>query len=374
MRLLSSPQFSALLLCVFCAALSACGGNADLVPDKPMPPPPPTLAAAPANITTFDAARNNYKITRTATGFSVKDNVGSGGTLNLGATGSAKFADVTVNFVVGDKSKTIPAPSLKTLIELYVAFFNRVPDADGMSYWIDQIKNGMTVDQLAVSFYDAAIFYTDLTGYSASMSNDEFVRIIYKNVLGRSGATAPPDIDVAYWSGELSSGRSSKGVLVSTMLNSAHTFVGDAEWGWVPQLLDNKVAVGHFFSIQQGLNYNTPQMSITKGMEIAKAVTPSDILEAKAKIGITDVLFDLTAGISNPEFEKVQTIVNARCLACHSTQRTEGGIALHTADLIRRNADPLYIATVVTRAMPQDAILSAEEIAAINTWYLNGAK
>jgi hypothetical protein len=336
--------------------------------------PPQIFAAAPANVTTFAGVRNNYKITRIATGFSVKDNVGSGGTVNLSATGSAKFSDLTVNFLVGDKSKTISAANLKTLIELYVAFFNRVPDADGMSYWIDQIKAGMTVDQLSASFYDAAVRFTELTGYSASMSNDDFVRIIYKNVLGRSGATAPPDADVAYWSGELASGRSSKGNLVATMLNAAHTFAGNAEWGWVPQLLDNKVTVGSFFAIQQGLNYNSSEESISKGMDIAKAVTPTDIAVAKAKIGITDVLFDLTAGISNSEFEKVQSIINSRCLACHSTQRTEGGIALHTADLIRKNAGPLYIVTVVTRAMPQDGTLNSEEIAAISTWYLDGAK
>ena len=56
------------------------------------------------------------------------------------------------------------------------------------------------------------------------MSNEEFVRIIYKNVLGRSGATAPPDEDVNYWAGNIKSGAVSKGQLVGTMLNSAHTF------------------------------------------------------------------------------------------------------------------------------------------------------
>nr|WP_315487077.1 DUF4214 domain-containing protein [uncultured Undibacterium sp.] len=373
MRLFSTRQLSPLMLCLVGTVLSACGGNADLANEKVMAPPQ-ELSAAPANLNTFAAVRNNYKITRTAAGFSVKDNVGSGGTINISTTGNAKFSDVSVNFSVGDKSKTITAANLKTLIELYVAFFNRVPDADGMSFWIDKIKAGMTVDQLSSNFYDAAVGFTSITGYSASMTNEEFVRIIYKNVLGRSGTTAPPDADVAFWAGELASKRSSRGNLVATMLNAAHEFAGNAEWGWVPQLLDNKVAVGNFFAIQQGLNYNSPEESISKGMEIAKAVTPTDTSAAKAKIGVTDVLFDLTAGISNSEFEKVQTIVNARCISCHSTQRTEGGIALHTADLIRRNAGPLYISTVVTRSMPQDGALSAVDIADIQTWFLNGAK
>lgn len=373
MRFSVPPQIHRFILCLLSMSMIGCGGNAELSTNiKPAPISAPP-AAAPTTVATFASIRNAYKISRTSTGFSVKELSGAGATTNLTTETSAKFSDVTVNLRVGDKSKTIPPASLKTLIELYIAFFNRVPDADGMSYWIDQIKAGVSVDQLSASFYDAAIRFTDLTGYSATMSNEQFVRIIYQNVLGRSGPTAPPDADVAYWAGELAAGRP-KGFLVATMLNAAHTFANDPEWGWVPQLLDNKVTVGTFFAIQQGLNYNTAEESISKGMDIAKAVTSTDISLAKIKIGMTDTLFDLTAAISNPEFDKVQSIVNTHCLTCHSTQRTEGGIALHTADLIRRNAGPMYIVTVVTRAMPQDGVLTADEIAAISTWYLNGAK
>ncbi|MBC3873144.1 DUF4214 domain-containing protein [Undibacterium flavidum] len=373
MRFPTLLQFPRLFLCLLSVSIIGCGGNPEFATKDTPKAMSATPAAAPATVATFAGIRNAYKISKTSTGFSVKELSGAGTTVNLSGQTSAKFADVTVNLLVGDKSKTIPAASLKTLIELYIAFFNRVPDADGMSYWIDQIKAGVNVDQLSASFYDAAVQFTALTGYSATMSNEQFVRIIYQNVLGRSGATAPPDADVAYWAGELASGKP-KGFLVATMLNSAHTFANDPEWGWVPQLLDNKVTVGTFFAIQQGLNYNTSEESISKGMDIAKAVTSTDISLAKTKIGMTDVLFDLTAAISNSEFEKVQSIINAHCLTCHSTQRTEGGIALHTADLIRRNADALYIMTVVTRAMPQDGVLSADEIATISAWYLAGAK
>lgn len=374
MRFPALSIFSRSVLCLLSVSVAGCGGNADLASlqnQQTISAPP---AAAPATIANFSGIRNAYKISKTSTGYTVKELAGAGASTNITSETGAKFSDVTVNFLVGDKSKTIPAASLKTLIELYIAFFNRVPDADGMSYWIDQIKAGMSVDQLSASFYDAAVQFTAITGYSASMTNEQFVRIIYQNVLGRSGDTAPPDADVNYWATQLSSGASTKGNLVATMLNAAHTFAGDATWGWVPQLLDNKVTVGTFFAIQQGLNYNTAEESISKGIDIAKAVTSSDISAAKTKIGMVDVLFDLTAALSNPEFEKVQSIINTHCLTCHSTQRTEGGIALHTADLIRRNADPLYIVTVVTRAMPQDGVLSADEIAAISTWYMNGAK
>lgn len=286
---------NALVCSLIAASLVACGGE----PAQQMPPPkaiglgifsgPP---AAPADIVNFSGLRNNYSITRTATGFAVKDNVGSGGTVNVAATALLKFTDVTVNLGIGEKAKTISAANLKTLIELYIAFFNRVPDADGMAYWIDQIKNGMTVDALSNSFYGAAIEYSSVTGYSSSMSNADFVKIIYKNVLGRTGTTAPPDADVNYWAGQLASGASTKGNLVATMLNAAHTFAGDATWGWVPQLLDNKVSVGTFFAIEQGLNYNTPQESIEKTMAIVSKITATNIAAAKTAINIVDVNFN----------------------------------------------------------------------------------
>ena len=255
--------------------LAGCGGGSDAsLSSSPNaqfgivsgPPTPPPVSA----VTIFSGPRNNYTITRTANGYAVTDIVGNGGTVNLVDQINAKFTDITVNLVIGAKSKTISAANLKMLVELYIAFFNRVPDADGLAYWVDEIKNGMTMDQLANSFYDAAIHYTSLTGYSATMSNSDFVKIIYTNVLGRSGATAPPAEDVNYWAGEITSGRSSKGVLIATMLNSAHSFAGHATWGWVPQLLNNKFSVAQFFSIEQGLNYTTPEESIIKTMDIEK--------------------------------------------------------------------------------------------------------
>ncbi|MFZ6818775.1 DUF4214 domain-containing protein [Undibacterium sp. Ji22W] len=286
---------NAIICSLIAAALAACGGE----PTQQTPPPkaiglgvfsgPP---GAPADTVTFTGTRNNYSITRTATGFSVKDNVGAGGTVNVAATALLKFSDVTVNLAIGEKAKTITAANLKTLIELYIAFFNRVPDADGMAYWIDQIKNGMTVDALSNSFYAAAIEYSSVTGYSSSMSNADFVRIIYKNVLGRTGTTAPPDADVNYWAAQLTSGASTKGNLVATMLNSAHTFTGDPTWGWVPQLLDNKVSVGTFFAIEQGLNYNTPQDSIEKTVAIVSKITATNIAAAKTAINILDLTFN----------------------------------------------------------------------------------
>lgn len=275
------------------AMLGACGGGSSGDQARPLSSMKLSAPVISSGTATFTGNRNNYAITKTSTGYSVSDLAGSEGTSLLTDVQTIKFADFTVNPGIGDKSQTISADDLKSLVELYVAFFNRVPDADGLSYWIDQRKAGSTIAQISESFYNAAVQYAELTGYSATMSNAEFVRVIYKNVLGRTGTTAPPDADVDYWAGQLASGNTTKGGLITTMLSSAHSFQNDATWSWVPQLLDNKISVANYFAIQQGLNYNTPDASITNTMAIAAAVTSTNTANALNLVGVSDTGFSL---------------------------------------------------------------------------------
>ncbi|OWW21958.1 hypothetical protein AYR66_23165 [Noviherbaspirillum denitrificans] len=197
-----------------------------------------------------------------------------------------QFNDMNVNLQAGDAAKSVTAAQLKSIEELYVAYFNRIPDADGLSYWAGQLKGGQTITQVGESFYSAAVQYATLTGYSSDMGNADFVRVIYKNVLGRSGTNAPPDADINYWANEIAQGRETRGSLISTMLNSAHSFKGDTTWGWVADLLDNKVAVANYFAVDNGLNYNTAEDSISKGMAIAAAISATDTGAAIQLIGL----------------------------------------------------------------------------------------
>lgn len=352
------------------SALLACGGNTPSVtPSAKLQSAPPP---APADITaTFAGPRNNYRIIRTTTGFTVKDLVGSGGDVMLTNHTIAKFSDMFISLTVGDQSKTISAADLKTLTELYIAFFNRVPDGSGMIYWIGQIRDGRKLEDIANNFYAAAIIFSDVTGYKADMSNADFIRVIYKNVLSRDEVDTE---GMDYWSASLTNGKETRGTLVRSIIAGAHTYKGHESLGWVADLLDNKVSLGTYFSIQHGINYNTDNESISEGMKIAALVTPTDINAAKTRIAVTDALFDLTAAVSTSEFDKVQTIINARCISCHSAQRAEQGIALHTAALIRQNAGAVYIATVVNRTMPQGANLSEADITTIKNWFESGAK
>lgn len=301
---------ASLLTSLLIALLTACGGNTN-TPQATRPQLPPAIPHQSPPII-FKGLRNDYSITRSATGFKVSDK--SGVSTELASTAQIQFNDMRINLQIGDKAKSIAPVDLRALIDLYIAFFNRLPDADGLEYWIEQFKAGMSIDQISQNFYAAALLYSAQTGYDAKMTDEDFVRLIYKNVLGRSGAKAPPDADVNYWANELKNGRS-KGNLISTMLVSARSFTGDAEWGWVPTLLDNKVAVGTYFAVQQGINYNTPEESISKTIAIVANITPASMLAARNIIAITDNSFNLRSEqVPTLNFKLISTSLTPQAL------------------------------------------------------------
>lgn len=236
----------------------------------------------------YSGTRNSYSLKKTGDTYQIQGGQGVDNLLNIE---QIKFADMSVNLQVQALAKSIDLKALQSIQELYIAFFNRVPDADGLAYWIGQFKNGSSIRQIAESFYDAGVAHSAVTGYSASMRNQDFVNVIYANVLGRpEGADAE---GLAYWSTALSEGKESRGSLVTTILDSAHTFKNKPTWSWVADLLDNKIQVANIFAVDAGLNYNSPEQSISQGMAIAKAVTATEISNAVKLIGLAPDQFGL---------------------------------------------------------------------------------
>lgn len=240
----------------------------------------------------YAGTRDAYRLSHADFGIMVADSqAGRDGKDNLANMERLVFSDMTVTLTVGSESRALSPYQVKTLEELYLAFFDRVPEADGLAFWMAQTKAGQTIDQIADSFYAAALLYPTLTGYNAAMGNADFVNVIYRNVLGRTnGADAE---GLAFWTQALDSGSETRGSLVTDILYSAHTFKGDATWGWVADLLDNKAYVAHKFAVEMGLGYTTPAASIAHGMEIAGAVTATDTSHAIALIGVGDTFSTL---------------------------------------------------------------------------------
>lgn len=144
--------------------------------------------------------------------------------------------------------------NLETFIELYIAYFNRAPDAVGLNFWGTAFANGTTVEQIASQFVNQD--ETRAT-YPSETSNNEFATLVYNNVLGRT-----PDQDgIDFWVGALDSNAVSRDQFILEVLRGAKSDLKPEEGqAFVDQqladrhYLENKVDIGAHFAVHRGMS------------------------------------------------------------------------------------------------------------------------
>lgn len=99
---------------------------------------------------------------------------------------SGYSANQIVNWFV-DQDKTQRGP----LVRLYKAYYKRWPDAGGYDYWIRKMKTGTSLTKVSDFFATSNEFKTKY----GSVSNEEFVLLVYNNVLNRT----PDQGGYDYW-------------------------------------------------------------------------------------------------------------------------------------------------------------------------------
>ncbi len=110
-----------------------------------------------------------------------------------------------------DLSKVFPwttsdRPLDDSVVRLYQAGFGRRPDAEGSSYWIDRRASGATLGDLAEQF----LVSEEGRSRFGDSSNEQFVDLLYRNVLGRSADNA----GAAFWLTRLAAGITRPAILV----------------------------------------------------------------------------------------------------------------------------------------------------------------
>ena len=90
------------------------------------------------------------------------------------------------------------------LTQIYNASFKRLPDPDGLRYWIGNFSSGKDDERAVASSFLASAEFKER--YGEDVSNESYVNTLYINVLGR-------DYDQAgynYWLGNLNNGVETK--------------------------------------------------------------------------------------------------------------------------------------------------------------------
>ncbi|MGF1596779.1 MAG: DUF4214 domain-containing protein [Acidimicrobiales bacterium] len=92
------------------------------------------------------------------------------------------------------------------VVRLYLAYFGRLPDSQGLDHWVAARSTGVTLGTVSNAFATSAEFQQRY----GNLSDRDFVALVYRNVLGRE-----PDRDGHdYWTSLLDGGRRRGDILV----------------------------------------------------------------------------------------------------------------------------------------------------------------
>jgi hypothetical protein len=130
--------------------------------------------------------------------------------------------------------------AFERFIELYIAYFNRAPDAVGLNFWGTAFAKGTSLEEIAALFNDQ-----DETKeiYPDGTSNEGFATSVYNNVLGRT----PDQEGLDFWVGILDDGSVARNQFILEVLRGV-IGIDDREF------LDSKVDIGAYFAVHKGMS------------------------------------------------------------------------------------------------------------------------
>ena len=194
------------------------------------------------------------------------------------------------------------------ITKIYIGYFDRAPDPDGLNYWIGRFNDGMDYPLIAQSFSDQ-VESTNKYPYLDNplvASPDTFLNSVYMNLFERA-----PDADgLAYWKAQLDGGRP-VGEIIFDIINGAT----DTDAGQDATILANKTTVAYDWvqdaANKAGLDYEnsaTAKAAAADALDGSAAQwTTADYVTTKetatdaffAGSQINGETYSLTAGINN---------------------------------------------------------------------------
>lgn len=179
-----------------------------------------------------------------------------------GAEGTDTLTDIeTLRFSNGDFALSafvdagmLAAEAFRDLVEMYVSYYNRAPDALGLTFWANTFANGLSLNEIATFFAEAPEAQAALP---PDMPIVDFVNSVYNNTIGR----LPDEAGAAFWTDMLTSGAVSRPQFILEVLNGVRADPpGDASDAFVAQqaedqaYLDAKTDLGIYFAAILGLS------------------------------------------------------------------------------------------------------------------------
>ncbi|MFP7672178.1 DUF4214 domain-containing protein [Marivita sp. S0852] len=201
--------------------------------------------------------QDNYTLTVSQSGTTLIDRRADGdGQDILVSVEAIDFAgsDASFNLAQVGGAAGIDDDALEDIIELYIAYFNRAPDAVGLNFWGTAYENGTSLEDMARLFEGQP---ETQARYPSDLSNSDFVQQVYSNVLGRDADADGLD----FWTSTLDRGSVGRDTFVLELLKGVDAEPAqDASAEFIAQqdadddFLEDQTDLGAYFAVHKGLN------------------------------------------------------------------------------------------------------------------------
>lgn len=216
-----------------------------------------TIDGGPGSDTArYDGPQSSHTVTISPSGTTVEDRRGDGaGTDSLTGVEFIDFNGTALDLNAFGGAALITVDELEDIIELYIAYFNRAPDALGLNFWATNYANGQvaTLDDMARLF---APQLETVAAYPEGTSNLDFATTVYNNVLGRT----PDQGGLDFWVGALDNGFPRDSFILAVLEGAKALPPAGATPEFVAQqiadraFLETKTDIGAYFAVHLGMS------------------------------------------------------------------------------------------------------------------------
>ena len=244
-----------------------------------------------------DVARAGATLSLNTSGVvTLQDRNGTGGTDTLSNIEKIQFTDQTVDLDNFSSVTQLSEAQFLQLAEIYVAYFNRAADAEGLYFWADKLAEGLSLVEIAGHFFTSA---ETQALYPDTSDTDAFVTQVYANVLGRT----PDAAGFEFWKGVVASGAVSPAAFVLEVISGAKNGTSASDVAYLAQ----KANLGVYFSAIRGMSDVADAVQVlnvfgdqaTSDLAAARTAVDGHFADATASGGGA-FLFDLVGIISDP--------------------------------------------------------------------------
>jgi uncharacterized surface protein with fasciclin (FAS1) repeats len=210
-----------------------------------------------------------------------------------------RFDDGTLNLSVLDGAVTLSPDQLQILTELYIAYFDRAPDAGGLLFWGTSLANGVSLPEIAALFFDQQETHEALP---EDLTAEAFVTQAYNNFLERDPDAAGLD----FWVSALEAGAVSRAEFMLALIEGARADTGSPE---DVRTIEDKGDIGVSFALINGLNNVDDAGAVmaaytiadrAAGLSEAQMLIAEAAADANGADGTTEFTFQLVGVIDDP--------------------------------------------------------------------------